>query len=78
MQSLKILSDKNIIDWEINKTNAKYIKEMNNHAQQNNFMQLTNVFDYVWYGNKKLAKEEFYQAYQSFKQFQQAIVSEGI
>lgn len=78
LQTLKILSDTNIIEWKINKTNANYITELNNHPQQSGFRYLTGVFDYVWYGNKKIDKEEFVQVHQLFKQFQQAIVSEEL
>ena len=78
LQSLKFLTDKNIIDWKINKTNADYIKEMRSHPQQSGFVLLTNVFDYVWYGNKKLGEEEFNKVYQSFKQFQKAITGEEL
>ncbi len=78
LQSLKILSDANIIEWKINKTNADYITELNKYSYQSGFRYLTGVFDYVWYGNKIIDRTEFDQVHQSFKQFQQAIISEKL
>lgn len=75
LQTLKQLTDKGLIDWRINKTNATYVQELSGHQQQNEFMQLTNYFDRVWYGETTISYEQFADAQQSFIQFQQQIQS---
>lgn len=78
LQSLKFLTDKNVVNWKINKTNTDYIKELNIYPYQSKFILLTNVFDNVWYGNKDLDKEKFEEVYQLFKQFQKAVDCEEL
>jgi hypothetical protein len=73
LQTLKLLSDKAVIDWRINKTNAAYVHELQPYGYQNEFMQLTFYFDKVWYGETKVDKDQFTALQQSFYQFQQAI-----
>lgn len=73
LQTLKLLSDKAIIDWRINKTNAAYVQELEPYDYQRQFMQLTFYFDKVWYGEANVDKEQFTILQQSFYQFQQAI-----
>ena len=73
LQTLKLLSDKAVINWRINKTNAAYVQELQPYSYQNQFMQLTYYFDKVWYGEAKVDKEQFIALQQSFYQFQQVI-----
>jgi hypothetical protein len=73
LKSLKLLSDKNIIDWELDKTNHAYVEEMKSHPQQQQFAYLTTHFEYVWYGNNNVSKEEFEKIHQSFTQFFQQL-----
>lgn len=73
LQTLKLLSDKLVIDWRINKTNAAYVQELQGYGYQNQFMQLTFYFDKVWYGKTNVNKEQFTVLQQSFNKFQQAI-----
>jgi Domain of unknown function (DUF4129) len=51
LESLKKLNDKQLIDWKINKTNWDYVREVNLPQLKGDFRQITNSFDYVWYGN---------------------------
>lgn len=73
LQTLKQLTDNGLIEWRINKTNATYVQELKGHQQQNGFIQLTNYFDRVWYGEANINYEQFADAQQSFIQFQQQI-----
>ncbi len=47
---LKTLSDNELIEWEINKTNKDYRKEMKKTKYFSVFKYLTLVYEYVWYG----------------------------
>jgi hypothetical protein len=59
LKCLKQLSDKNLIQWEIDKTNAAYLYELKNNEQRQIFSVLTNRFEYVWYGNFPINKQAF-------------------
>lgn len=47
---LKELTEKEIIKWELQKTNEDYIKEIKNQELQSRFTNITRIYDYVWYG----------------------------
>lgn len=69
--SLKKLNDRNLISWQPEKTNETYIDEIKDPDQQQQFSQLTRQFEYVWYGEFYIDKENFGQLKQSFDQFNQ-------
>lgn len=69
LRSLKILSDKGYIEWQINKTNNDYIYEVNNKPWQPLFRSLTRQFEYTWYGEKKIGNEDFQRLQLQFQQF---------
>lgn len=48
---LKELTEKDIIQWELQKTNEDYISEIENQELQTNFINITRIYDYVWYGD---------------------------
>jgi hypothetical protein len=67
---LKKMSDQKIIQWNIEKTNKDYQKELLGKPQQNSFRDLVRIFDYVWYGEFPITTQQ-YQQYKS--QFQHII-----
>jgi hypothetical protein len=67
---LKKLSDRKIIVWNPEKTNKDYVAELKEQHLKNEFSKLSYIFDYVWYGEFGIDKEDysrFKQQYQSFK-----------
>lgn len=48
--SLKKLTEANIIDWQPQKTNEDYKKEITQNKTQTQFNKITTIYDYVWYG----------------------------
>lgn len=48
--SLKNLSENETIQWELQKTNKDYVNEINDEALKQNFINITRIYDYVWYG----------------------------
>lgn len=50
LKNLKLLSDKTIIKWNINKTNYSYQHEIQNSGIRSKFLETTFIFDYIWYG----------------------------
>ncbi len=69
LQTLKKLSDKEIIDWKLEKTNYNYLMEINEPTIKAEFGQLTYQFDYIWYGDFPVDKPTFEPINQSFSHF---------
>lgn len=69
LQTLKQLSDREIIDWLPNKTNSAYVQEMVGENGHEAFANLTYQFEYIWYGDFPVDKVSFAQIQQSFQQF---------
>lgn len=59
LQNLKLLSDKEIIDWQPNKTNYDYAGEIKVPAVKPLFMRLTDIFEYAWYGNASTGNDVY-------------------
>ena len=53
LQILKLLSDKELIQYEIRKTNEEYRRELKNHPTLNDYKDLVLCFEKVWYGRIK-------------------------
>jgi len=72
LKCLKQLSDKNLIQWQIDKTNAKYLYELTDPVQKQTFGLLTRQFEYIWYGNFSIDKDTFSNInllFQNFKSY---------
>ncbi len=69
LQTLKQLTDKNFINWQQNKTNFEYVKEMQQQPLQPAFAALTNIFEFAWYGNNFVTQQRFTEIENKFQQF---------
>ncbi len=69
LKALKLLSDKSLIDWEINKTNRDYFYELKSESIREGFKDITHIYEYVWYGNLELDSEKFSKVNMTFNQF---------
>lgn len=70
LQNLKLLSDKNLIEWLPGKTNADYKRELKDKALSEPFISTTSIFEAVWYGHKTISQvdyEELGSAFSNFK-----------
>ncbi|WP_461788697.1 hypothetical protein [Pedobacter sp.] len=73
LRTLKLLSDKSLIEWEVNKTNAIYVREFKQNGGNDVFASLTYQFEYVWYGDFRIDKSVFEMIQASFEQFKDQI-----
>ena len=64
---LKKLSDKKQIDWNVEKTNHDYLKELKNDSSKNIFTELLYIFEYVWYGEFDVNEETYHQLKNKFE-----------
>jgi hypothetical protein len=74
LKTLKQLSDKELINWQPEKTNQAYVLELENENYKQEFNTLTNQFEYIWYGEFFIDKRSFEPINQSFLQFNQKMI----
>ncbi|NHN27583.1 DUF4129 domain-containing protein [Flavobacterium jejuense] len=63
---LKSLSDKEIIEWDIEKTNSDYLYEIQSISLKENFKYLSYIYDYSWYGEFEINEKDFSKAEAAF------------
>lgn len=73
LRSLKKLADSKVIDWRVNKTNRDFVSEIEDVRTKNDFGFLSNIFEYVWYGDFKLKPSFFNSTERKFTDFNQSI-----
>lgn len=76
LKNLKLLSDKALIKWDINKTNYSYQYEINNATVRSKFLEATFIFDYVWYGEFPLDETQFSEIRTRMVQFNEVVGNE--
>ena len=59
LYSLKMLSDKHLIQWEAGKTNHDYVNELSANELKTGLNEISFYFDYAWYGNFPIDSEVF-------------------
>ncbi len=69
LQVLKNLSDRNIIQWQINKTNTDYVHEVEGKLWSPSFKKLTQNFEYTWYGETYIDSDTYQNIHGQFTQF---------
>lgn len=69
LRSLKLMSDNQIIDWRLNKTNTDYRREIKDPATRKEFDNLSITFEYVWYGEFEPSSDSFHHTFEQFRRF---------
>lgn len=59
---LRVLSDRKRIEWNIRKTNSDYEREIQDPTEKANFMYLSKVYNYIWYGEFSINDTQYQQA----------------
>lgn len=70
---LQGLSEKQLIDYEFDKTNSDYIKELKSSDLTLGFQKATTLYDYIWYGNFDVTQENFGKAQHTFNDLERLI-----
>ncbi|WP_236264199.1 hypothetical protein [Dysgonomonas sp. Marseille-P4677] len=76
LRNLKLLSDKEIIEWKANKTNYSYQHEIKDAAVRSKFLENTLIFDYVWYGEFTPDEGSFSGMYTRMDDFSKMLTNE--
>lgn len=70
---LKKLTDAQLIEYEFDKTNSDYIREISSEGIGQNFIKATNLYDYIWYGNFEVTETDYYKAQTTFTNLESQI-----
>lgn len=73
LQSLKYLTEKEMIDWQPQKTNTDYLAELSKSQLQKGFANITKIYDYVWYGEFNIDAAKFESLKLNFETLNQNI-----
>ena len=63
---LKLMSDKKLIAWELQKTNKDYLNELKTKELQLPFTATTRLYDHIWYGRFALDEIKYQKAQRAF------------
>lgn len=73
--ALKKLSDNQSINWQTQKTNADYINEIQTEYIKSKFINITKIYDYVWYGEFYIDAIKFESLKKPFEQLNKSLAS---
>lgn len=65
---LKKMSEKNLIEWDVEKTNSDYLYEIKDEKQKEDFAYLSYLYNNIWYGEFELDKTTFAKSKNAFEQ----------
>ncbi len=77
LQVLKLMSEKEIITWELQKTNDDYLNEIAKTELQNPFTSITRLYNFTWYGDFHITEIEYQKAEKTFLSIEKIISSNG-
>jgi len=63
---LKIMSAKQLIEWDVEKTNSDYLYEIKNTSIKSQFEYVSYLYNYIWYGEFELDEVTFVKAKKAF------------
>ena len=75
LQTLKRLSEENIINYKQERTNSDYLMQVFNTQYYKDFFRLTRHFEYAWYGQFPVAPASFEVIKTEFTNFKQRFLS---
>ncbi|WP_306352842.1 DUF4129 domain-containing protein [Flavobacterium sp. '19STA2R22 D10 B1'] len=70
---LKKMAEKEIIEWDPEKTNSDYLYEIKNEALKSEFSYLSYLYNYIWYGEFDLDEPAFEKAKIAFEKAIQTV-----
>ena len=79
LQLLKQLTDRDLIDWQPDKTNQAYLRELatSRPAARPDFAELTRQFEYAWYGELPVSAALYQQVREAQLQFGRQLSGAG-
>lgn len=77
LQTLKKLTDATLINYEYEKTNSDYAREIKTEPLADLFKKITNVYEYIWYGSFEVSESDFLKAQKMFGNMNHKIKKPG-
>ena len=72
---LQKLAEAGFIDYQFSKTDEEYLTEIKEENLQQQFSQITRIYDFTWYGNFEVNAGTYPRARKEFDQMQEQIKS---
>lgn len=72
---LKELTNYHLITYDVEKTNSDYLNEITNEQIKANFNYASYLYNYIWYGEFKVSKEDFEKVSRNFVQLINSVSS---
>ncbi|UII80210.1 hypothetical protein [Flagellimonas sp. CMM7] len=73
LKILKLLSQKEIIEWHFDKTNADYEQEISGSKLKKDFKKVSYLYEYIWYGEQIINETDYTNASFRFTQLNNSI-----
>ncbi len=73
---LQLMSAQEVIDWQLQKTNHDYEKEIKKPDLKKAFTKITLLYDYVWYGDFSIDESQYQKAEVIFSIVQKTLKNE--
>ena len=70
---LQLMSEKELITWELQKTNDDYLNEIKKQDLKQDFTKITRLYDYIWYGNFDIDEAKYSRAETAFLSLQRMV-----
>lgn len=70
---LKQLNEKGLIDYEFQKTNAEYLKEIREEKFQLPLKKVMRIYDFIWYGSFAVSETDFSLAQKYFGEIERSL-----
>lgn len=70
---LKKMSERDIIDWNPEKTNSDYFYEIKNEALRQDFTYASYLYNYIWYGEFEITQSGFENIRKTFENTLQSV-----
>ncbi|WP_422084073.1 DUF4129 domain-containing protein [Ulvibacterium sp.] len=74
---LKMLSEGEFIEWQLQKTNADYISEIEEPEMKQPFDYITRLYDYIWYGGFDIDEGKYTRLETTFASLKKRILENG-
>jgi hypothetical protein len=78
LRTLKKLSDKEIINWRIDKTNREFVKEIKANKLKSKFETMTLNFENIWYGGFAIDLEGYSELQKNYAEFNSVLDADNL
>lgn len=70
---LQLMTEKELIIWELQKTNDDYLNEIKKQELKQPFIKITRLYDYIWYGGFDIDEAKYSRAEAAFSSLQKMV-----